>query len=252
MHLLIVAATPYEVAPLQQHLQEKAEVKKGFFRWKGLKIEFLVTGVGQLATAARLTQRLTRQQPDWVLNLGVAGSYRSDWPLGSVVQVVSERLADLGVEQADGSFSDVFEMELWGQEEAPFLHGKLHNPAAATFSFLPTAQGITVNKVHGHAPSIAALRQKYPDAEVESMEGAAVFFACLEAQLPFLEIRALSNYVEPRNKERWQLAKAIDALNATALELLQSLQENLEAEAQAKSHTLIERLKGRRWKSEED
>lgn len=256
MHVLLVAATPYEIVPLRAQIKEEGMSQEGYFLWKGLKIEFLVTGVGQLATAARLSTRLAQGSPEWLINVGVAGSLRQDWELGKVVQVISERPADLGVEEADGRFTDVFEMELWENEQPPFLHGKLHNPAAATFDFLPKAKGITVNKVHGTAKSIAALKQKYPDAEVESMEGAAVFFACLEAKLPFLELRALSNYVEPRNKEGWELGKAINNLTTTSLTLLQSLseslQESLEAEAKAKEHTLIERLKGRRWKTEED
>ena len=45
------------------------------------------------------------------------------------------------------------------------------------------------------------------------MEGAAVFYACKMNNVPCLQVRAISNYVEPRNKENWQINLAINNLN---------------------------------------
>jgi futalosine hydrolase len=45
------------------------------------------------------------------------------------------------------------------------------------------------------------------------MEGAAFFYACEEANVDGLQVRAISNYVEKRNKENWNLALAVKNLN---------------------------------------
>jgi futalosine hydrolase len=122
------------------------------------------------------------------------------------VHVRSERIGDLGVEEADGRFVDLFDLGLMDPNQPPFVHGALHNADAAVHAMLPAVSGLTVQKVHGNAASIAAIREKYPEVQVESMEGAAFFYACLSAGIPFLEIRSISNYVEPRNRAAWPLS----------------------------------------------
>jgi futalosine hydrolase len=44
------------------------------------------------------------------------------------------------------------------------------------------------------------------------MEGAAVFYVCLLEKIPFLEIRAISNYVDIRDTEKWDIPTATDNL----------------------------------------
>lgn len=224
MHLLLVAATPFEIGPTLAHLEQHFSVTpEGIFHRDDLRVQPLVTGVGLTATAFHLGRALASARPDLALNAGVAGSFRPDWPLGTVVNVVSERFGDLGVEEADGRFTDMFELGLIDANTPPFIGGALHNPAAAEAAFLPPARGLSVQRVHGYPPSIEAVCRKYPDAEVESMEGAAFFYACLQAGVPFLELRALSNYVEARNRAGWQLGTAIERLNETVVEVLGAL-----------------------------
>ncbi len=55
------------------------------------------------------------------------------------------------------------------------------------------------------------------------MEGAAFFYACLMTQAPFLQIRAISNYVEPRNKDNWNIPLAIDRLNEVLAQMVNGL-----------------------------
>jgi futalosine hydrolase len=43
----------------------------------------------------------------------------------------------------------------------------------------------------------------------ESMEGAAAAHVCALYRLPFLEVRGISNLVEDRDRERWQIAPAV-------------------------------------------
>jgi futalosine hydrolase len=222
MQLLFVAATPFEIAPLIEHLDLCFDHPNDFrYTAQDLEIQVLITGVGSAYTAYCMGQMLSRQQFDLVINAGIAGAINPKLKIGDVVNIISERFADLGVEEADGSFSDMHELGLIAPEQMPFENGILRNPGAADFAFLPACKGLTVNKVHGFQPSIEALKKKYED-EVETMEGAAFFLSCLMAKQPFLEIRAISNYVETRNRERWDLPLAIGNLNAILIEMIGS------------------------------
>ena len=224
MNILLVAATPFELAPLQAHFEQHYRLRQGGYVRGTLRVAQLITGVGLPLTVLRLSKALAQQRYDLVINAGVAGSFRQDWKLGKVVQVITERFGDLGVDEADGRFTDVFELGLQAPDTLPFQRGRLVNPwSDGAPAFLPTAHGLTVQRVHGTAARIADTRAKYPDVEVESMEGAGVFLTCLEYQQPFLEIRALSNYVEPRNRAGWELGLAIERLNAVLLRLLDTL-----------------------------
>jgi futalosine hydrolase len=222
MDILLVAATPFEIIPVQDWFRSHfSRQGNGVFRKNDLSVSVLVTGVGVAATAWSLGQSLARKQPDLAIQAGIAGSFDPAFQLGDVVHVVSERFGDLGVEEADGRFTDLFDLNLLDAHEKPYVNGLLYNPAASESRFLAQAKGLTVNKVHGSESSISAIRKKYPDAQVESMEGAAFFHACLMTGVPFMEIRSISNQVEPRNRENWKLELAIDNLNNTLVQILE-------------------------------
>jgi futalosine hydrolase len=189
------------------------------FQKEELEVTMLVTGVGMTLTALNLGSLFAKQRFDLAINAGIAGAYStSNLSIGEVVNVVSERFADLGVEEADGRFTDVHELGLLDANAAPFTNGELLNPSAG-FDFLPKAKGLTVNKVHGYQPSIDAILGKY-QADVESMETAAFFLACLMATQPFLAIRSISNFVETRNRDAWDLPLAIKNLNDVLIDMV--------------------------------
>lgn len=223
MKILLCAATPFEIAPALQWLEENCPIREdGFFEKNELAVFPLITGVGMVSTTFQLCRALLQHRPDLALNAGIAGAFDRNIQQGAVLNVVTERFGDLGVEEADGRFTDLFELGFIEQNTPPFIHGLLRNPAAEQAAFLPVAHGFTVNKVSGAQASIAAIREKHPDVQVETMEGAAFFYACLLSEVPFLEIRGISNYVEPRNREAWDLPLAIDNLNRVLVEMMQS------------------------------
>ncbi|MNE58507.1 Futalosine hydrolase [compost metagenome] len=76
-----------------------------------------------------------------------------------------------------------------------------------------------MNRVHGEKISISKVTEQC-NPVVESMEGAAVLYCCEKESLPCLQVRSISNYVEPRNKERWQIGPAIMSLNEWAIRFL--------------------------------
>lgn len=224
MKILFVSATPFEIAPLRQYLNENFwPHSETDFQREDVDVQLLVAGVGMTMTAFNLGGLFAKQRFDLAINTGIAGAFNRSLQIGDVVNVTTERFADLGVEEADGRFTDVHELGLVDANASPFAEGELRNPDGG-FDFLPKAKGLTINKVHGYQPSIDALRSKY-EADVESMEGAAFFLACLLAGQPFLQIRSISNYVETRNRAAWDLPKAITNLNEVLIEMLKTFSD---------------------------
>ncbi|MEO1261640.1 MAG: futalosine hydrolase [Bacteroidota bacterium] len=228
MHLLIVAATPFEVQPLKDYLTVHfAQLSDSHFKRDEMDISLLITGVGMVSTAFALGHVLAKNHYNLIINAGIAGAFNRTFNIGDVVQVVSEQFGDLGVEEKDGRFTDVHEMGLIANEQLPFRNGRLLNEGSNQFNFLPACKGLTVNKVHGSKASIKAISEKY-DADVETMEGAAFFFACLHSDMPFMQVRSISNYVEPRNREQWDLPLAIKNVNKVLIEMLKVFSPELQ------------------------
>jgi futalosine hydrolase len=55
------------------------------------------------------------------------------------------------------------------------------------------------------------------------MEGAAFMYACLINNIPFAQVRAVSNIVERRNRDRWRMPEAIRNLGAAAVRIVETL-----------------------------
>jgi futalosine hydrolase len=216
VRILIVAATKPEIAPLlaRMYSMPADTTFMDSYTHGAHDVDVLITGVGMVATAASCARAMARHSYDLALNLGVCGSFDQFFDPGTVVHVLSDRLAELGAEDGD-RFMTLQELELPGEWE--FVN--LEPPSNPEIDQLPTVTGITVNTIHGSERSIAAIVERC-SPQVESMEGAAFMSACLMYQVPFAQIRAVSNLVERRNRDAWKMAEAIVNLNATALRFL--------------------------------
>jgi futalosine hydrolase len=60
----------------------------------------------------------------------------------------------------------------------------------------------------------------YSHAEIESMEGAAFLFACNQTKVSCRQIRAVSNYVEKRDRSKWNIPLAITNLNKVLIDFI--------------------------------
>ena len=148
------------------------------------------------------------------INAGVAGGFKKNILPGSVVNVVSDCFADLGVEDGN-KFLTAKEIGL----VASIRYQVSDTRTKKILSDIPQVKGITVNTVHGNPSSIKKIVQKFhPD--IESMEGAAFFFSCIHEEIPCMQIRAISNYVERRNKKNWKMDLSIKNLNLFLLQFL--------------------------------
>ncbi|MEM9546765.1 MAG: futalosine hydrolase [Bacteroidota bacterium] len=223
MNILIVSATSFEIAPLLQFLDSNA-TKLSFFEYQLNEnvIYPLVTGVGALKTAFALARYNDIEKTDVAINVGLAGSYYPSLSLGQVVEVVADRYGDLGVEEQDGQFTDVFDLGLTDENQFPYQAGWIKNTKPKFKTELKKVSGLTVNKVHGSQESIRKITSKYT-ADIESMEGAGFLYACRIMDVHAHQFRAISNYVEPRNRDNWQIEKSIDNLNAFLIDLLKKI-----------------------------
>jgi futalosine hydrolase len=234
MRILVVAATEAEAASLRPEAGSRGQESRiqsrgsgagdqdkkselGDSRSKTLDFELLITGVGMVATAFALGRHLAANHYDLVINLGIAGSFDRNIALGEVLEVTEDTFAELGAED-DKNFLSI---EKLGFGDGTFYPSAKRSDLYNGFNTfkLKTVTAITVNTVHGNEASIKKVAERL-NPQLESMEGAAFFYACNKMNVPCLQIRAVSNYVEKRNRDNWNIALAIKNLNTFAIELL--------------------------------
>ncbi|MGH9144292.1 MAG: futalosine hydrolase [Vicinamibacterales bacterium] len=216
MRILIATATDLEVAPLLERMQSMPTDNTcvDTYACASHDIDVLITGVGMVATAAWCSRALSQWTYDFALNLGVCGSFDPFLEPGTVVHVVADRLAELGAEDGD-DFLTLEQLRLPGESE----FANLDPPSNPGLEQLPAVTGITVNKMHGNARTIALITERFKP-QVESMEGAAFMSACLIQKVPFAQVRAVSNFVERRSRESWKMTEAIHNLAVAALRII--------------------------------
>ena len=213
MHILLTAATNFEIQPAVNYLAERDCIIGNH------TFEILITGIGSMSTAYWLTRAINKNRPDYMLQAGIAGSFSADYAPGSLVMISEEICGDLGVEEQD-NFKDVFDMGL-PQITTPYT-GKglmnIHLDAWQKYN-LPCVKAVTINEITTRAGRMQQLQQKYA-AVVESMEGAAFHYVALMEKIPFMQLRAVSNRVGERDKSKWKMAAAIEHLNNKLIEIV--------------------------------
>jgi futalosine hydrolase len=216
MKVVIVAATSLEIQPLINYLA--SHQNSGNQKY----VEVLVTGIGSLISTYYLTRFLSVQQPDYCIQAGLAGTFTSELTPGKVVLIRDEALGDLGAEES-GGFHDIFDIGLSDASGYPFQNKKLINPHMNDWSWLdlPVVNGVTVNEISTLRSRIDFLAEKY-DCQVETMEGAAFHYVCLQHMVPFVQLRAVSNFIGDRNRKNWNFEDSIANLNDTLIKIVKS------------------------------
>ena len=231
MKILLVSATLFEVRPLLSKLQfiRKHDDHVSEYRFKNITIDVLVPGIGMVQTAFALGRQLYKSKYDLAINAGITGTFNPALAIGSVVNVVEDCVAELGAEDGE-QFLSVFDLGLADPDVKPYREGKLKNEtlhsgiisSLESVKNLPKVTAITSNTVRGNLASIERIRRMAP-ADTESMEGAAFVYACISENVPFLQIRSVSNLIEQRDKSRWNLELALKNLNQALASILGEL-----------------------------
>lgn len=207
MQILLVAATEPEIGPFLQ---------------QNPGIDHLITGVGCPAAVYQLLKRLHQMDYDLVIQAGIGGSFPGAFGLGDVVLVKEDNFADLGIAEKNNFFT-IFEKGFASENTFPFNKGWLENNNSLLEQvFIPKARAITVNMVTDKQEQIDLLISKF-EPQVETMEGAALHFVCLQENIPFLQIRGISNEVGERDKTNWKMQEAIINMNDELMSLFSML-----------------------------
>jgi len=220
LKVILTAPTVFEMAPLIELLDEQG-VKTSFstYTYNEIDFEIVVTGVGAVKTAFSMSQLHSMGSIDLAIQVGLAGAYDRDLTLGDVVIIGSDRYGDIGVEESNGDFTSVNELGLEEDNQFPFTQGKLETELKFNPKSIVVVDGITVNTVSGTEHTIARRKAKY-SPQVETMEGAAFYYACKILDIQCFQLRAISNYVEPRNRDNWKIAEAISNLKTNFFSIL--------------------------------
>lgn len=212
--VLIVSATRAEIEPSLLFLEPFKSHLPLHYIFGKLEIEICITKVGMVNTAFELG-RLNGKNFHLAINAGVAGCF-TNLEIGTVVNVSDDCLSEFGAEDHINFLSaDIVGL---GEQKLGILN-LLHNDIT---NKLPLVNGITVNTVHGNEDSIENIKTTY-NPDVESMEGAAFIHAANAFNWKAVQLRAISNKVERRNKNNWNLPLAIKNLNTVLMDLIQNL-----------------------------
>jgi futalosine hydrolase len=207
MNLLIVSSTKAEIEP---------------FLKENIDADILITGVGIPSTVLHLTKKLLQKNYDLAIQAGVAGTFNDRFKLSEVVLIKQDTFADLGIEE-NGKLYSLFDKGFIDENDSPYTGGWLvNNHLIFEKTTLPVAKGITVNKISNDHSQNKILSDKFA-ADIESMEGAAFHYVCLQQQINFLQLRSISNHVGERDKTKWELKNAIDHLNQQLLKIIKKI-----------------------------
>lgn len=184
-----------------------------------------VSGVGAVNAALAAYEAIARERPDVLVSAGIGGAFPGAGLRVGDAAISSEMIyGGLGAwdgDPASGRFLDLADLGL------PLLPGVFNTlPAwdgarswagAAGAAFGPI---LTLESVTGSAAAAQALQARFPGALAEGMEGAGVAHAARRAGVAAVEVRGISNFVGPRDRDRWRIPEALRACREALAALL--------------------------------
>ena len=224
MKILVTAAEEQELRRAERAFDM---VKKS----KDVKaqVEFRLTGIGAVQACHCVTREVVAAAAagdpyNLVVNLGIAGSYDlKAFPIGSAAVISREHFADLGFGSEEG-FSDLFQYGILEKDDFPYTKGALarqllpYPHIEKVLEKYGAGAGVTVQCVTGTQARCNEIVAMY-DPQIESMEGAGVYYAALMEKVPFFELRTVSNAVGERDTSKWESKAALDTLEECCREI---------------------------------
>lgn len=238
----LVTAVELELEPLSRELDRPEHVrvagKPGFrARVGGVPILALAGGMGKTNAAHAVTALIESEEVSAVLVFGVAGAYvGSGLSIGQLAVATSEVYGDEGAAAPEGWLSTeelgIPLVERGGVSRFnrfPLDEGLVSSAVdqlGGQGMIVGSGPFVTVSCCSGTSARGAELRRRFA-AVCESMEGAASAHVCSLYDLPFLEVRGVSNFVEDRDLSRWQLRTAAESAARAAKVLVPMLAERI-------------------------
>jgi len=213
MNILLIAATAKEIEPFFEYYRNTKKTQN---------IDILITGIGLTATTYRLLKQSQIKRPDLVIQAGVAGCFDRKIPLGTVVAVKKETIADQSVMELK-KLKTLFDLHLVPHDQFPFTKGWLENNNKVLKKLkLKKDNAISVNEITTSKQRVRFYDESFQPA-IESMEGAALHYTCLMEKIPFIQLRSISNYIAERDKTKWDMKKSIANLNKALIDLIEAI-----------------------------
>ncbi len=228
-NLLLVSATELESGTIQSELgggktvqhASKTVIVGDLCGWQCTLIH---TGIGAVNAAHALTCQLERQTPALVIQFGIGGAYvPTGIPIRSVVLATEEVYGDVGVVTPEGwKPADEIGIPLVGGDPPHFNRFPLNPQLVSTAAEICGASCgvfVTVSQCSGLQAVGDALHTRF-NALCESMEGAAAAHICTLYDVPFLEVRGISNLVEDRDPTRWDIPGASETAQSALIQII--------------------------------
>lgn len=235
--LFILTATAYEQQCLRDSLQQVTTQRIGHRVWvRGMigtrSVVLIETGIGAVNTAQALTVALQEISPEFVLQIGIGGAYLSSGlNKGDLALATEENYGDLGVITSAGwSPADEIGIPILSAERDYYNTYPLEPALVARAQHILEQSGecamqgpfVTVQQCTGREDIGNELAARF-NAICENMEGAAAAHICTLYAAPFLELRAISNRVEDRNKDTWDIPRAVQRVQIAARKFIEAL-----------------------------
>ncbi len=182
-------------------------------------------GFGPIASAARTAEEIARLQPQRVLLLGIAGTYRPDQPEHAIgTAAVYEHVACYGVGVGTGDdhqgASELGWLQ-WQDANSKRTIGDVISLVNSNVQGLPSGGHLlSCCAASASAADVEDRLQRHPEATAEDMEGFSVAVACELAGVPLCIARGISNHAGDRNKDNWRIATALEAAAELALTIM--------------------------------
>lgn len=181
-------------------------------------VHAFASGVGPVAAAVTTAMLLTAGPAyDLVVSAGIAGGFRRRAEIGDVVLADQVIAADQGA-MTDAGFLTLRDLGLPGDGGYALANAELRARLASGPYRLLAGDVLTLSCMTGTEAKASELAARYPRAVAEAMEGYGVVEAVRRdlartgRDIPFAEIRAISNLIGRRDPATWDLPRAFDSL----------------------------------------
>jgi len=196
----------------------------------------IISGIGKTNAAHAATLLIEKFSPSAVINFGIGGAYPSaNLRAGDIAIADREIYGDEGLWLRDGFHkADAIGTPLLKKGRKKYFNefplDKNLMQKAVKFSGLVTRHSplvtevksgafVTVSTATGTGRRAREIEKRF-NAICENMEGAAVAHICAIYNIPMLEIRGISNIVEDRNRDLWDIETAAENCQKIILALI--------------------------------
>ena len=160
----------------------------------------LACGVGPVDAAARVAAAIAMTRPDVILHVGIAGARAASGLMPPQLVIGTDAFyCDLGVPERFAPHHLTCDARL----------------LEAARAAIPGAVCRSIGTSGRIAQSVGC--------DVEAMEGFAVLRAAQLANVPAIEVRAISNAVEERDRAKWKFDEAFAAITAVTPRLVKEI-----------------------------